>query len=220
MLATPAAPPVTTPVDASTAAIVALLLLHVPPEVADESVEVAPTHTDVVPERMPGAGFTVRMAEVTQPVEVSVKLITELPPSSAVTAPVAEPIIATEPLLLLHVPAPDEFVSVVVLPEQSVSVPEIAAGNAITVTVRVAMQPSVDVKVSVVVPAAAPVTMPLDEPISAIDVLALLHVPDAVFVSVVDAPTHIEAVPPIAGGNAFTVMVRVAEAVPQLLDMV
>ena len=220
MLAMPAAPPVTTPVEASTEATVALLLLHVPPAGEEESVDEPPIHTEVAPEMLPGAGLTVRMAVLTQPVEVSVKLMTELPPSSAVTAPEVEPIIATEPLLLLHVPAPDELVSVVVLPEQRVRVPEIAAGNAITVTVRVAMQPSVDVKVIVVVPAAAPVTMPLDEPTSAIDVLALLHVPVAVFVSVADAPTHIDAVPPIAGGNAFTVMVRVAEAVPQLLEMV
>lgn len=220
MLATPAVPAVTTPVEASTEAMVALLLVHVPPEVVDDRVEVAPEQIDVLPDTVPGVGLTVSMAELMQPVEVSLKLITELPASSAVTAPEEEPMMATDPLLLVHVPVPDALVSVVVVPEQSVREPPIAAGSATTVTVRVATQPSADVNVIVVVPAATPVTMPVVASTPAIAVLALPQVPDAVLVTVVDAPWHIEAVPPIAGGSALTVTTRVAEAVPQLLEMV
>jgi hypothetical protein len=220
ILVTPAVPPVTTPVVGSTAATVALLLVHVPPDVVDERVELAPEQIEVVPENVPGVGFTVRMAVLTHPVDVSVKFITELPASNAVRVPVVAPIMPTEVLLLVQVPAPDELVRVVVEPEQRVSEPPIAAGSAITVTVRVAIQPSVEVKVIVVVPAVTPVAIPVEEPMPAIVVFALLQVPEAVLLSVVEAPSHIEAVPLMAGGSAFTVITLDADAVPQLLDMV
>jgi hypothetical protein len=44
MVAVPAATPVTTPVVELTVATVALLEAHVPPEVVDEKVDVAPTN--------------------------------------------------------------------------------------------------------------------------------------------------------------------------------
>jgi hypothetical protein len=49
MVADPDAIPVTTPVEEPTAAIAALLLLQVPPEVASPKVVVFPTHTTVLP---------------------------------------------------------------------------------------------------------------------------------------------------------------------------
>ena len=58
--------PVTTPVDAPTVATVVLLLLHVPPPVASESVVVRPEHTVLVPFITKGSGFTVATAFAAQ----------------------------------------------------------------------------------------------------------------------------------------------------------
>jgi hypothetical protein len=49
--------------------------------------------------------------------------------------------VATELLLLLHVPPVDVFVSVVVIPKHTTGVPVIAAGSGLTVTSAVEIQP-------------------------------------------------------------------------------
>lgn len=59
MLQVPKATPVTKPLDEPTEAINGLLLLHVPPGVAQVSVEVPPGAIIVVPKIDAGAGFTV-----------------------------------------------------------------------------------------------------------------------------------------------------------------
>jgi hypothetical protein len=66
------------------------------------------------------------------------------------------------------------------------------------------LQPTVDVKVMVAMPAATPVTTPDDEPIVAIVPGVAAHVP-APSVSVVVAPTHTFIVPVIIASNGFTV---------------
>jgi hypothetical protein len=59
MVAEPEATPVITPVDAPTVATEVLPLLQVPPDVASETVVVAPVQTVVVPVIADGAPLTV-----------------------------------------------------------------------------------------------------------------------------------------------------------------
>ena len=70
---------------------------------------------------------------IVQPVG-NVYVIVVDPPDTPVTTPVVEPIVAIAVLLLLHVPPADVFVSVVVLPTQTLVTPPIAAGNGSIVT--------------------------------------------------------------------------------------
>ncbi len=68
------------------------------------------------------------------------------------------------------------------------------------------------------VPAEMPATTPVAAPTDATDVLPEVHVPpDTVLVRVVLVPAHIDAVPEIVPGIAFTVTVLVVIAVPQLV---
>lgn len=63
----------------------------------------------------------------------------------------------------------------------------------------------------VTVPAATPVTTPVDEPIVAIVVLPLVHTPPGTaLLNVVTAPTHTLEVPVMGVGNGFTVITFVA----------
>lgn len=63
----------------------------------------------------------------------------------------------------------------------------------------------------VAVPELTPVAMPVDEPILAIAVLLLLHVPPAVAsLSVVLNPTHRLLLPVMAAGDVLTVSVEKA----------
>ncbi len=64
-----------------------------------------------------------------------------MPGDTVVTVPVADPIVATVVLALLHVPPGVAFVSVVGVPIQVASVPPIAAGKGLTVTFLVAKHP-------------------------------------------------------------------------------
>ena len=50
------------------------------------------------------------------------------------TMPLAEPTVATEVLVLLHVPPVELLLSVVAAPVQTNGVPEIAAGDGLTLT--------------------------------------------------------------------------------------
>ena len=116
---------------------------------------------------------------------------------------------------LLHTPPVVRSFKALVAPGHTDSVPVILKGRELTVTVIWVLQP-VDVAVNVMVgvPGAAPVTMPEVEPIVAIDVLLLLHVPGALRNTVVD-PAHIVVIPLIAAGIALTVtVVLVAHPVP------
>ena len=55
------------------------------------------------------------------------------PAEPAVTMPEEEPIDATVPVLLLHVPAPSGSLSIVDVPWQIVNAPDIGDGNGYTV---------------------------------------------------------------------------------------
>jgi hypothetical protein len=84
--------------------------------------------------------------------------------------------------------------------------PVIEAGNALTVTVAVAVEPVLAVKVIVVVPADMPVTTPEDAPIVPTAVLLLDHEPgdEASLSSELD-PTQTERLPVIGAATAITV---------------
>ena len=71
-----------------------------------------------------------------------------------------EPTVAKPELLLLHVPLPETSDNNVADPEHTLSVPLIAAGDAITVTICVATQPVDILYVMVAVPDVIPVTTP------------------------------------------------------------
>jgi hypothetical protein len=64
-----------------------------------------------------------------------------VPPPAPVTRPVAEPMVATAVLLLIHSPLPVALVSVVVVASQIAKVPAIATGVGFTVTVVDLIQP-------------------------------------------------------------------------------
>lgn len=113
-------------------------------------------------------------------------------------------------LTLLHVPPERPSVSVVVLPWHTVSVPPMAGGVALMVSVAVLVQPDSEVYVITGLPDPDVVTMPVAEPTAATAGLLLTHVPpDGVAVSVVVTPAHILSVPLMAGAG-FTVTVVVA----------
>lgn len=131
-----------------------------------------------------------------------------MPAVTPVTMPVPEPTVATPVLALLHPPPVVASLNVVVCPAHTLSVPVIVAGRGLTVTVTKALQPDAAVQVMVAVPADTPVTMPLDEPMIAMVVAPLLHVPDGVDVSVVVPPAQTVALPEMAG-VVFTVTVIV-----------
>lgn len=65
------------------------------------------------------------------------------------------------------------------------------------------------------VPADMPLTMPLDDPTVAAEVVPLVHVPPAsVFANVVVVPTHTDIVPVSGAGTGFTVSVCVTKHPP------
>jgi hypothetical protein len=101
--------------------------------------------------------------------------------------PEEEPTVATDRLLLLHVPPATALESVNVLPEQTGTLPVIAVSAALTVTTVVLYVPSF-MYVIVVVPAARPDTIPVEEPIVATVASELLHEPPAVPQESVVAP--------------------------------
>jgi len=126
-------------------------------------------------------------------------------PPPALTVPTAA-------LLLVHVPPGVVELSVVVAPVHTVLLPVMAAGNGLTVTTAVRVQPLVPKHVIVAVPAATPLTIPDDEPMVAIAVLLLLHVaPMLVVLNVVLAPAQTANVPVMALGAGCTVTTTVVK---------
>jgi hypothetical protein len=86
------------------------------------------------------------------------------------------------------------------------AVPVIAAGNALTVEMRVRIQPLGSMYVITALPAITPVTTPDDAFTVALATELLLQVPPmSELVSAVVEPSHTDAVPPITAGSAFVV---------------
>src|SRR4051812_12928751 len=106
MAAAPGDTPVTTPVIASTAAIPAAPLLHIPPVTESLSVVVSPTHIPIAigrPVIATGEVLTVTVVVAMQPAG-AVYVIRAVPVFIPVAAPVLVSMVAIAVLLLLHVP--------------------------------------------------------------------------------------------------------------------
>ena len=135
----PCATPVTTPVEA-TVAIPISLLLHVPPAVGSLRLVVNPIQNVVFPAMAEGNGFTVKLVAALQPVG-SVYVINALPAKTPETTPEPEPTVAIPVLLLVHEPPPEASVNNVISPWHTYVLPAIADGSGFTVIGIVVMQP-------------------------------------------------------------------------------
>lgn len=139
-----------------------------------------------------------------------------LPAAMPLTIPVVAPTVATDELLLDHVPPEVALVSVVVEPMQTDEEAGLMAdGRAATVTVLVTLHPATVYDMTAV-PTATPDTTP--EPLTdAMEALPLLHEPPVVALdNVALLPTQIltGVEGNMAAGLAFTVRVAVTKQVP------
>ena len=196
----------TTPAEV-TVATAGLLLTQVPPVVGDKVV-VDPMHIELLPVMLTvGNGLTVTAVVVLlQLVVDEVKVKVADPAATPVTTP-AEVTVATDGLLLTHVP-PVVGDKVVVDPIHIELLPVmLTVGNGLTVTaVVVLLQLVVDeVKVNVADPAATPVTTPAEVTVATAGLL-LTQVPPVVGDKVVVDPMQIELLPVmLTVGNGLTV---------------
>ena len=142
MVVVPAVNAETSPVPDVMVATAVLVLLHVPPVETSDRVVVVPAQIVVVPV-IGVVGFTVTMAVVVHPPAVT-NVIVEVPGAIPLIMPVVSPAVATAVLPLVQVPVPATSVSVVVLPWQITSVPDIAAIGLI-VTTAVETHPAAEV---------------------------------------------------------------------------
>lgn len=143
-------------------------------------------------------------------------MIVTLPAATPLTTPVPAPTVATDVLLLVHVPPGVVFVKVVAEPAHTVEEPGVIAdGRAATVTVLVTLHPATVYDMTAV-PTATPDTTP--EPLTdAMEALPLLHEPPVVALdNVALLPTQIltGVEGSMAAGLAFTVRVAVTKQVP------
>jgi hypothetical protein len=108
-----------------------------PPVVRSVNAVVAPGQTATIPVIANGSEFIVTVVRAAHPVTAEVNVITVVPLATPFTIPEG-PIVATEELLLLHVPDPS--LNEVVLPTHTVVTPPIVGGSGLTVTIVVALQ--------------------------------------------------------------------------------
>jgi hypothetical protein len=136
-------------------------------------------------------------------------VITEVPGATAVSKPEPATIVATDVLVLDHVPPVAASVNTVVPPTQTAKVPAMGA-EGLTVIIVVATQ--VDMLYVIKAgPALKPVTTPVAEPIEIVDEVVLQTPPNTELVIVMFEPTHTEDGPLIGDGEALTVTFNVAE---------
>jgi hypothetical protein len=132
----------------------------------------------------------------------------DVPFATPETIPDTVPTVATNKLLLPHVPLPLS-VNAVVCPAQTLPVPAIAGGIGLIVSDTFVEQPVPSVYVIVVLPFVIPVTVPVD-PTVANDVLPLVHTPPLVLsLNVTVDPAQTLNIPPMFDGSEFTVIVGV-----------
>src|ERR1043165_5726673 len=113
-----------------------------------------------------------------------------LPANTPPTTPVDEPTVAVAISLLLQVPPVVVLLRVVTPPSHTLAVPVVAAIG-FTVTIVVTLHPVESAYVTLVVPLATPVTIPLADPMVATAVLLTAHVPLGVaLLSVVAEPAQ------------------------------
>ncbi len=219
MRAVPTAIPFTTPVAEPTDAIVEALLLHVPPEteLVREVVEVR--HTESDPPMAAGCAFTVTTRVVFNP-HHTVYVIVDVPAERPLTTPEAGSIVATEVLLLIHVPVFVVDASVVTAPSHTDAVPVIVATVATAVTVLVAVAPHPVLYRIDTLPLPTPVTIPVVKPTVALAVLLLLHVPyNVVLLKVVCEPTQTRVGDPVMGAGIPFIVIFLVVALVTVPDV-
>ena len=217
IVALPSATPVTTPVIELTVATDASEDVQTPPAVVFVKIVLDPIHALVVPPIAASVGnaftFTVACAFEVHPFVVTVYVIVAVPADTPLTTPLASTV-ATAVLDDVQTPPAVALVSAVVEPAHTSVVPLIAAttgiGLTVTVVVTDALHPFVvTVYVIVVLPAATPVTTPVDASTVAVAVLLELQTPPAVALArAVVEPAHTCVVPLIAAtvGSGLTVI--------------
>jgi hypothetical protein len=158
----------------------------------------------VAPVITEGITFTENNTDVAQPVGNTYD-ITELPAINAFVTPVADDMLATAVLLLIHTPPMVVVASVVLVPGQICVVPVMGAGVGNIFIVALLLQPLGALQVKVTMPAATPTMLPVALLMVAIDGSDADHVHPAVIVDN-DAvlPRHRSAAPVITG-RALTV---------------
>lgn len=113
------------------------------------------------------------------------------PMAAPVITPVAEPITATDGLLLTHVPPLKESVIVTEDPAHNANGPLMAGGIGLTVTVAVTKHPVTPLTYEIrAVPAAMPETMPEAELTDALTAYVLQVPPGEASESIVAEPSH------------------------------
>lgn len=136
-VAVPFNTPATMPVEAVIVATDGDRLLQEPPAVTLARLVVAPSQTTCVPVMAAGEGFTVSVADLLHPL-ARVYIMDEVPAALLVAMPDDALMAAAEVLVLDHVPPVIVLLRVVVNPPSQTSrVPEIAAGDWLTVTTAV-----------------------------------------------------------------------------------
>jgi hypothetical protein len=117
--------------------------------------------------------------------------------------------VATDVLLLLHVPPPPSA-NAVAEPAQIFKAPVIAPGIGLTVTTTEVLHVPDRLYVIVVVSTEFPVATPVPGSTVATAVLLLVHVPPPPSINDVVAPAQTLSAPVIGAGDVFTVTVVVA----------
>ena len=137
-------------------------------------------------------------------------MIVVVPADTPPITPVVRPIVATEVLLLLHIPPGNVLFNVVVRPSHTTGAPVMAEGNGFIVTLVVTKQLKGEVYVVIAAPAATPPNTPVVAPIVATEVLLLVQVPPGVAsLNVLVDPWHMDVLPTMPDGRGFTVIVVV-----------
>ena len=126
-----------------------------------------------------------------------------VPVVTPVTTPVAEPIVTSLPDVL-QLPPGVPSATVIIEPSHTAVGPVITAGSGFTGMVAVVAQPVPIEYVIIEVPVVTPNTTPLLDPMVAIPVEPLIHVPPVVgSVSVPIRPIHIDVLPMIGPGEVL-----------------
>ena len=132
-----------------------------------------------------------------------------VPAVAPVTTPVVAPIVKSVPVVL-QLPPGVPSATVIIEPSHTAVGPVITAGSGFTVMIAVVAQPVPIEYVMIEVPVVTPNTRPLLDPIVAIPVDPLIHVPPVVgSVSVPVRPIHIDVLPVIGPGEVLIEIVFV-----------
>jgi hypothetical protein len=217
ILVVPTVIPVTIPEREPMVATAVVPEVQLPPTAASDKVIVLPTHTVEGPRMAVGEELTVSVVVAMQP-PGNAYVIIVVPIVMPHAVPEEEPIVATDVLLLVHMPPGTASVNAVQLPAHTPVAPVMGDGEAKTVTVVVTVQP-VDNEYEITeVPALTPHSVPVVAPMVATAVFELLQVPPAtVLLRVVHVPAHKDVMPVMAAGAGETVAITVAVQPPLMV---